>query len=128
MTKYLFMKLVGLLLVIVGFSYSMTSFYGFYDYIYGNYVIANANIYIMSMGLFFPLYTFIFGIYFYFYVDKHLEEINPLIFLSSIFFIMVGIIRLFMSNSIMQFIHYSYYIPMIVLGIMLLAGCLKYKY
>lgn len=128
MTKYLFAKLIGLLLVIAGFSYSMTSFYSFYDYIFGNYVIANANIYIMSIGLFFPLYTFIFGLYFYFYVDKHFGEINPFIFLSSIFLIMVGIIRLFMSNSIMQFIHYSYSIVAIVLGLMLLFGCFRYKY
>ena len=59
MTKYLYMKLLGLFIVIFGFSYCMTSFYNFYDYIFGVRTIANSNIYIMALGLIFPLYTFV---------------------------------------------------------------------
>ena len=56
MTKYIYMKLVGLILVILGFSYSITSFSNFYAYLYGDILVANANIYVMSIGLIIPLY------------------------------------------------------------------------
>lgn len=68
--KFFYMKIVGLLWVIGGFSYSLTSFYNFYDYLFGNVSIANGNIVIMALGLIIPLYSFIFGVYFYFYTDK----------------------------------------------------------
>ena len=33
-SRYLYMKILGLLLVIVGFSYSITSFNNFFEYIF----------------------------------------------------------------------------------------------
>ena len=128
MTKFFYMKIVGLFLVIVGFSYSMTSFYNFYDYLFGDLVIANSNIYIMSLGLLFPLYAFIFGIYFYFYTDKFANYINPFILGNGFFLLIVGLLRLFVSNGIMQFIHYTYSIPMMILAVLLIYGCFRYKY
>ena len=128
MTKFIYMKLTGLLMVILGFSYSLTTFYNFYDYIFGDLEIANANIFVMSIGLLFPLYVFIFGIYFYFYSDKFLEKINPFIFFSGISMLIVGIIRLVLSKGIMQFIHFSFSFILIVLSILLIYGCRKYKY
>ena len=128
MTKYVYMKLVGLILVILGFGYSITSFSNFYAYIYGDIKIANANIYIMSIGLIFPLFMFVFGIYFYFYTDKQFAYINPFILISSAVMIMVGVLRLFINSGIMQFIHISYAIVLIVCGILLMCGILRYKY
>ena len=43
MTKYVYMKLVGLTLVVVGFSYCITSFTNFFAYLYGDIKIANTN-------------------------------------------------------------------------------------
>ena len=128
MTKYFYMKILGLFLVIAGFSYSMTSFYNFYDYIFGDLVIANANIYIMSLGLVFPLYMFIFGVFFYFYTDKFFAKINPFIFTSGVAMMIVGISRLIVSNGIMQFIHFSFSFVTIVLAGLLIFGCLRFKY
>jgi len=128
MTKYIYMKLVGIILVILGFSYAITTFSNFYAYLFGDIEIANANIYIMSIGLIFPLYMFIFGIYFYFYVDKEFAYINPFILISGISMMIVGIIRLLVSIGIMQFIHVSYATILIVCGILVILGCLRYKY
>ena len=128
MTKYIYMKLVGLVLVILGFSYSMTSFYSFYSYIFGNIEIANANIYLMSVGLIIPLYVFIFGLYFYFYVDREFAYINPFILSSSICMLILGVVRLFINNGIMAFIHISFAYVLITFGVLLIYGCFRYKY
>ncbi len=128
MTKFFYMKILGLFLVVLGFSYSMTSFYNFYDYIFGTVTIANSNIFVMGIGLIFPLYTFIFGIYFYFYTDKEFAYINPFILASGIAMVIIGIIRIFVNNGIMQFIHGSYSYVLLVLGILLIYGCMRYKY
>ena len=128
MTKFLYRKTLGLFMVIVGFSYCLTSFYNFYDYIFGDKILANSNIIIMSLGLLFPLFTFIFGIYFYFYHDKKFAYINPFIIVVSIMMLIVGISRVFVNNGIMQFIHTSFAVPMLVFGLLLILGCLKYKY
>ena len=128
MTKYIYMKLVGLILVILGFSYSITSFSSLFAYLYGDITIANANIYIMSIGLIIPLYMFIFGVYFYFYVDKEFASINPFILISGISMLIMGIVRLFINNGIMQFIHISFATVLIVSSLLLIFGCIRYKY
>ena len=128
MTKFFYKKIIGLLMVVVGFSYSLTSFYNFYDYLFGELVIANANIYIMSIGLLFPLYTFIFGIHFYFYQDREFGSINPFILGTSIAMIIVGITRIIINKGIMQFIHFTFAYVIIFLAILLFVGCKKYKY
>ena len=128
MGKFIYMKVLGLLLVIVGFSYSLTSFSNFYGYLFGDIVVANGNIIIMGLGLLFPLYTFIFGIYFYFYSDKFFANINPFILASAVSMFVVGLVRIFVSNGIMEFIHYTFFIPMIILSGLLVYGCVKYKY
>lgn len=128
MTKFFYKKIVGLLMVIAGFSYSLTSFYNFYDYIFGEVVIANANIFVMSIGLLFPLYTFIFGIHFYFYQDREFGTVNPFILITSIAMMTIGVIRIIISNGIMQFIHFTFAYVIIFLAILLYIGCRKYKY
>ena len=62
-SKYLFMKFLGLLLVIVGFSYSITSFNNFFSFIFKTRIFSeNLNIYLVSIGLIIPLYIFIYGV------------------------------------------------------------------
>ena len=128
MTKYVYMKLVGLLLVILGFSYSITSFSNFYAYLYGDIIIANANTYVMCVGLLFPLYMFIFGVFFYFYTDKQFASINPFILVSGIILTVGGLIRLFVNEGIMEFIHPSFAYVLIIMGLAIVFGCLRYKY
>ena len=126
--KFFYMKIVGLLWVIGGFSYSLTSFYSFYDYLFGNVSIANGNIIIMSLGLIIPLYSFIFGVYFYFYTDKFIEKVNPYILISSIVTLSFGILRIFFENGIMVFIQESFSIVIIILSLFIIYGCVRYKY
>lgn len=128
MTKFWYRRIFGLFIVLLGFSYSMTSFYNFYDYIFGDLVIANSNIYIMAIGLIFPLYTFMFGIYFYFYHDERFGNINPFIFTTGIMMAIVGVLRIFIGNGIMQFLHSSFSYVMIMLAVIVIYGCMKYKY
>ena len=128
MTKFLYRKILGLFMVIVGLSYCFTSFHNFYSYLFGDITIANANIYLMSLGLVFPLYVFIFGIFFYLYRDKEFGNINPFVLITSILMFVVGVSRIFVSNGIMEFIHFSFSIPIIILSILLFYGCIRYKY
>ena len=128
MTKYVYMKLVGLTIVILGFSYCLTSFSNFYAYLFGDIEIANANIYLMAAGLFFPLYMFIFGVFFYFYTDKQFAYINPFVFISGTMMVSSGIVRLFISYGIMQFLHVSFAFVSIAMGLLIVFGCLRFKY
>ena len=128
MTKFLYMKILGLFMVIIGFSYCLTSFHNFYSYLFGDLAIANANIYLMSCGLVIPLYTFIFGMYFYFYSDKFFAKINPFIFITGVWMFVIGVIRIFVSTGLLQFLHFTFAYSSIILGIFLVYGCLHYKY
>ncbi len=128
MTKYAYMKLLGLVLVVVGFSYCLTSFSNFFAYLYGDILIANANIYVMTSGLLFPLYMFIFGVFFYFYTDKQFAYINPYILTSGIIILGAGLLRIFISHGIMEFIHLSFGYVSILLGSLVIYGCIRFKY
>ena len=128
MTKYVYMKLIGLLLVTLGFGYCLTSFSNFYAYLFGDIEIANANIYVMSLGLIFPLFMFVFGVFFYFYTDKQFAYINPIVFSSGTIMVVSGIIRLFISYGLMQFLHISFGIVSIIMGFLVVMGCLRFKY
>ena len=128
MTKYVYMKLLGLILVIVGFGYSLTSFSNFYAYLFGDIELANADVYVMCIGLLFPLYMFVFGVLFYFYTDKQFAYINPYVLGSGIFLLIGGILRLFINSGIMQFIHISYAFVLIFLASLIIYGCIRFKY
>ena len=128
MTKYAYMKLLGLFLVVVGFSYCLTSFSNFYAYIFGDIEIANANVVVMCMGLLFPLYMFIFGVFFYFYTDKQFAYINPWVLGSGIFLLIGGILRLFINYGIMEFIHISFAYVLILFASLIIFGCFRFKY
>jgi len=128
MTKYIYMKLIALLLIIIGFSYCLTSFYNFYSYLFGDIEIANGSMFLMTSGLAFPMHMFIFGVFFYFYTDKQFAYINPFILAGGIIMLAVGILRICIGNGIMEFIHPSFAYVSIVMGILVIIGCFRYKY
>ena len=139
MVRFIYMKFIGFLLVVLGFSYCMTSFYNFYEYIFGNIVIASSNIFIMVLGLIIPLYMLIFGLYFYFYADKNITKVNNFIISSGILFIILGTLCLLLKGTILyeiiffiaqivEFLHISIGFVLLILGIMIVYGCFQYKY
>ncbi len=138
-SRYLYMKFVGLLLVIVGFSYSITSFNNFFSYIFRTRIFPeNLNIYIISIGLIVPLFTFLFGVYFYFYTDFNINKINKFIFISNIIMLIIGFSMLsfkyidipnkYIIFQIFEFLHISLSPCLIILSILGIIGCFKYKY
>ena len=55
-SRFLYMKFLGLLLVISGFSYCLTSFVNFFEFIFDEKIFMDAlNGYIASIGLIIPL-------------------------------------------------------------------------
>ena len=138
--KFLYMKLLGLMSVTFGFGYCLTSFYNFFDVVLGNGLVdANANLYIMSLGLIFPLFIFIFGVFFYFYADVYHDKKSNAILISTIIVTMIGILKLLLFNDkvvkilwfvkdLMGFIHISFAYVVLIISILLIYGRLKYKY
>ena len=137
--RYLYMKFLGLLLVIIGFSYSITSFNNFFSFIFKTRIFAeNLNIFLVSIGLIMPLYTFVYGVYFYFYTDFNITKINKYLFISNLIMGIVGIVMLIIKElynlnniylfQIFEFNHISFGICLIILASMGLYGCFKYKY
>lgn len=136
--RYLFIKFTGFLLVILGLSYSITSFYNMFSYLYGNVVINNSNTIVMIIGTIIPLFMMIFGIFYFMYTDYNITKINKKIFVCSIIMIVFGIIvllfkikylvvHMFAISQIAYFLHFSLGYVSIVLGLMTLYSCLKYK-
>ena len=134
--RYFYMKFLGLLLVVIGFSYSITSFNNLYSYIFKTKIFAeNLNVYIMSIGLIIPLYVFLFGVYFYFYTDYNINKINKFIFISNVLFLIFSISMLVFPSinilniyQIFEFVHISLAFVLIGLSLMGIIGCFKYKY
>lgn len=133
------MKFLGLLLVIVGFSYSLTSFSNFFAYIFDSKIfVENLNIYVMIIGLIFPLAIFIYGIYFYFYTDFNITKINIYMFGINIFFFISSFLMIIFNNislfadffilHIFEFIHPSFSYCLLFLSLMGIYGCFKYKF
>lgn len=138
-SRFIFMKFLGLLLVLIGFSYSITSFNNFFSYIFDTKIyVENLNIYIMIIGLIVPLYLFIYGIYFYFYTDFNITKINKFLFLNDLFFLIVGCLMIVLNSlniykdfilfQMFEFVHISFAYCLIVLSFMGIYGCFKYKY
>ncbi len=136
--RYLFIKFTGFLLVILGLSYSITSFYNMFSYLYGNVVINNSSTIVMIIGTVIPLFMLIFGIFYFMYTDYNITKINKKIFICSIILIAFGIIvllfkikylvvHMFAISQIAYFLHFSLGYVLIVLGLMTMYSCLKYK-
>lgn len=138
-SKYLYMKFLGLLLVILGFSYSITSFNNFFSFIFKTKIFnENLNIFLVSCGLILPIYIFIFGIYFYFYVDYNPKKINKYILTNYIIFIIISVIIVIFKEinllnnilifQIFEFVHISFSPCLFILSLLGLCSCIKYKY
>lgn len=132
-SRYLYMKFLALLLVIVGFSYSLTSFNNFFEYIFGYKIYyQDVNIYLMIIGLIIPVYTFIYGIYFYFYTDFNITKPSKLLITNNIFMLLVSLLIFYFKEKnylcIFEFIHISFSYCLFILAIMGIYGCFKYKY
>lgn len=137
--KMLYMKLVGFVLVVTGFAYSLTSFYNFWSYLFGDIIVANTNVGIMAIGLIVPLYLFIFGVYFFFYADRDEKKINMFILGSAVFMLIAGFLlvgcrmdifytKFFKITQICELLHPSIGYSSFVFGILLVYGCIKYRY
>jgi len=127
------------LLVIIGFSYSITSFNNFFSFIFKTRIFTeNLNIALVLIGLIMPLFTFIYGVYFYFYTDFNITKINKFIFISNLIMGIWGIVMLIFKElyniknififQMFEFNHISFAFCLILLAIMGLYGCFKYKY
>ena len=132
-SRYLFMKILGLLLVIVGFSYSITSFNNFFEYIFGYKIyMENLNLILMIIGLVIPIYVFIYGIYFYFYSDFNITKTSKIIILNFIVFLVISLLICYLKENkyleIFEFIHISFGYCLFLLSIFGIYGCMKYKY
>ena len=136
--RYLYIKFTGFLLVLIGLSYSITSLYNMFNYLYGNVVISGSNTFVMILGIIIPLFIFIFGIFFFMYTDYNITKINKKIFICSIIMMIFGLFILIFKNDYLllhafgvaqlaYFIHQSLGIVSIILGLMVMYASLKYK-
>ena len=137
-SRFLYMKFIGLLLVIVGFSYSLTSFNNFFSFVFKTRIFPeNYNILLVSIGLIIPLYLFVYGVYFYFYTDFNITKINKFIFITNIMFFIISIIIPIFKYlygkgltllQLFEFNHISLSPCLFLLSLLGLYGCFKYKY
>ena len=136
--RYLYIKFTGFLLVIVGLTYSITSLFNLFSYLFGNVSVYGSNTFVMTLGIIMPLFMFIFGIFFFMYTDSNVTKINKKIFICSIIMMVFGLIILLFKNTfllnhvfavaqITYFLHISLGIMFLVLGLMVMYACIKYK-
>ena len=136
--RYLYIKFTGFLLVILGLSYSITSFVNMFSYLYGNVVINGSSKIMMILGTIIPLFIFIFGIFYFMYTDSNITKINEKIMVCSIIMIIFGILvlifkikyfvlHIFTISQIFYFLHFSLGYVSIILGLMVMYSCIKYK-
>ena len=137
--RFLYMKFLGLLMVIIGFSYCLTSFNNFFSYIFKTRIFEeNLNIFIMSLGLITPLSLFIYGVYFYFYTDFNITKISKLVLGFNLYFLIFGSLMglangIQISNNLLiiqvfRFLHESFSYLLLIISCLGIYGCFKYKY
>ena len=136
--RYLYIKFTGLLLVIVGLSYAITSLYNLFGYLYGDIIVNNGNTVLMILGLIIPFFIFIFGVFFFVYYDNDVTKVNKLILALSISVIVMGLLIIILKSNylvknhfgiaqIVYFLHPSMGYSSLIVGIMSLVATIKYK-
>ncbi len=136
--RYLYIKFTGLLLVIVGLSYAITSLYNLFGYLYGDIIVNNGNTILMILGLIIPFFIFIFGVFFFVYYDNDVTKVNKLILALSISVIVMGLLIIILKSNyfvknhfgiaqIVYFLHPSMGYSALIVGIMSLVATIKYK-
>lgn len=139
-SRFLYMKFLGLLLVITGFSYSLTSFVNFFEFIFDEKIFMEAlNGYLASIGLIIPLAIFVFGVYFYFYTDFNITKISNLILGFNLAFLILGVSIIILKSvysyqpslmfvQLFSFLHTSIGYVLVLLSLMGLYGCFKFRF
>ena len=136
--RYLYIKFTGLLLVIVGLSYAITSLYNLFGYLYGDIIVNNGNTVLMILGLIIPFFIFIFGVFFFVYYDNDVTKVNKLILALSMSVIVMGLLIIILKSNylvknhfgiaqIVYFLHPSMGYSSLIVGIMSLVATIKYK-
>lgn len=136
--KFWYMKLLGFFITIIGFSYCLTSFFNLFEFLFGNkLIVEGANMWIMGIGLIFPLFIFIFGVFFYFYSDTLPGDNNRNILISIIITVVISIINIILSiiklstdffEDLFMLIHPSFGYSVLIISVLLVYGKYKYKY
>ena len=125
-------------MTIIGFSYCLTSFFNFFEILLGNKIVVDgSNIWFMVIGLIFPLFIFIFGVFFYFYADSLANENNHKVLISIVLTIIISVINIILSiisisndffEDILILVHPSFGYTALIIGVLLIYGKYKYKY
>ena len=128
--KFWYIKFVGLLLVTLGFGNSLIVFYKLFDVIFADKIIlANTNLLVTGLGSIFPLFIFIFGMFFYFYCDIYQEKPKRLICGLKLLLMNDSLCNAFgVVGHLLDFVHVSFAYGCLVLGLLLIYGHIKYKY
>lgn len=135
--KFLFMKFLGFLTVILGFSYSVTSLYNFFDVVINkSTVYETSNLIFAIIGIIFPLFIFIFGIFFYFYADNFDEKRRLWIFICTLLILLIGVLDLVCNLvtidicifHVFDFLHITFMFVTLTMSIAYIYGMLKYKF
>ena len=125
-------------MVIMGLTYSVTSLFNLFSYLFGNITIYGSSTFVMTLGIIMPLFMFIFGIFFFLYTDSNVAKINKKIFICSIIMMIFGLLILLLKNTYLlnhafgiaqlaYFLHFSLGIVFLVLGGMVMYACIKFK-
>lgn len=136
--RNLLIKFTGILLVIIGLTYSITSLNNLFSYLYGDITVSNGNVIMMSIGVIIPLYIFIYGIFYFVYYDNDITSINKNMLILSFLIIIFGIIimifkinylvlNMFGISQIVYFLHPSLGYVAVILGGLSTFVCIKYK-
>ena len=136
--RNLYIKLTGILLVVIGLSYSVTSLNNLFNYLYGNITLNNGYLIVMIMGITVPMFVFIFGIFYFVYYDSDITNVNKTMLILSLLIMVFGIIVLILKNGyivkhlfsiaqIFYFVHPSFGFLAISGGVLATITCLKYK-
>ncbi len=136
--RNLLIKFTGILLVVIGLTYSITSLNKLFSYLYGDIIVSNGNVVLMSIGIIIPLYIFIYGIFYFVYYDSDITKINKKMLILSFLIVIFGIIimifklnyfvlNVFGISQIVYFLHPSLGYVSVVLGLLASYVCIKYK-
>lgn len=134
---YAYIRVLAILLIIVGLTFSITSLNKIYGVVFSNNIIyAEANLCLMFGGVLAPLFMTVIGLYIYFNVDYKPKDLKVIMTIFSLLFfafglLYVGSILLEYSGEITQmyyFLHEYYMYISIIIGALLMFGVIKYHY
>ena len=138
--KFWYMKALGFLMVVVGFMYSLTSLYNFFDAAFGEKILVEGvSVWIMSIGLLFPIFLFVLGVYFYFYADLFNDKPSKWVLICIMITFILSIVNISITikevqnilgdfSYLTEFVHYSFGYVLLLISTLLIFGKKKYHY